>query len=49
MADAINNMADANNDSARLIHHLPALWQKKGAGNGRRLSALRFSGCDKET
>jgi hypothetical protein len=42
-------MADAINDFARLTHHLRALWQKGHRKNRRRLSALRFSACDKET
>jgi hypothetical protein len=32
LAGPINKMADAINEAARLKRHLPALWQKKGAG-----------------
>jgi hypothetical protein len=43
VADDINNLAAANNDTAIRNHDFPALWQKRAVGNVVALRAAEQS------
>jgi hypothetical protein len=43
VADVINKLAVANNDTALRNYDFPALWQKRASGNGAALNRAAVS------